>query len=84
MKAQEYTYTLPEGYTMEPQFREKLDLLVEEAQLPNELAQKFIDLHIELTEDFINRYEAAVAAAAADKETNQFQVAEYGPEIPQN
>lgn len=90
MTAQKYTYSLPEDYILEPQFREKLDMLVEEAQMSNELAQKFVDLHIELTEDFVNRLQEAVAAdeqvSDPDKlaeKTKSLQVTEYGPEVPQ-
>lgn len=80
-----YTYTLPEGYTMEPKFREKLDALVYEAGLSNELAQKFIDLHIELTEDFVQRLQEETTEQpeeTVEEKTKALKVAEYTPETP--
>lgn len=82
-----YEYTLPEGYLMEQQFRDKLDALVTEAAMSNELAQKFVDLHIELTEDFVRRLQEAAAQETPAptleetvEKTKALKVTEYTPE----
>lgn len=67
-----YEYQLPEGYIMAPELREKLDNLVAEAVMSNEMAQKFVDLHVALTEDYAKRLEEASAQKPA----------EYAPENP--
>lgn len=53
--ASAYTYKLPEDYTLEPQHRAKLDVLVAKTGLSEQDAQAFVDLHVELTEDFVDR-----------------------------
>lgn len=55
----DYQYKLPEGYTMDITLREKLDKLVVDTGLTEAEAQKFIDLHVELTEDYAARLEEA-------------------------
>lgn len=71
-KAEEFEYKLPEGYTMDVGLRAKLDKLVEKTGLSEEDAQAFVDLHVELMEDYAER------AAEANGGT-----AEYAPENPE-
>lgn len=52
MRVNEYTYKLPADYTIKPETREKLDKLVYQLGLSNEQAQEFIDLHVELMEEY--------------------------------
>lgn len=80
MTPAEYTYTLPDGYTLEQPFRGKLDALVEEAVMSNELAQKFVDLHIELTEDFIQRFKSADRTTEIEEKTKALKAVDYTPE----
>ena len=61
----DYEYTLPEGYTMDTTLRVKLDKLVTDTGLTNEEAQKYVDLHVELMEDY------AARLAEANTPTNQ-------------
>lgn len=62
MNTSEYKYNLPEDYTMKEKHRKKLDEIVAEAGMSNELAQKFIDLHVEITEEYVEEIEAAYAS----------------------
>jgi len=55
MQPKDYTYKLPDDYTMDPELRAKLDALVADTDLSNAEAQRFVDLHVELTEDFVER-----------------------------
>lgn len=71
-KAQNYEYKLPEGYTMDETLRQRLDALVDAAQMSEPLAQQFINLHVELLEDYLVRLAEANGGTA-----------EYGPELPQ-
>lgn len=59
MDAKDYKYNLPEDYELKPKHRAKIDALVEKAGMSNELAQEFIDLHVEITEEFAAELEAA-------------------------
>lgn len=52
MNATEYVYVLSGDYTLQPKHREKLDHIVQETGLSNEAAQKIIDLHVEITEEY--------------------------------
>lgn len=54
-KFDEYVYNLPEGYTMDEGLRTKLDKLVEKHELSEAEAQEFVDLHVELMEDYAER-----------------------------
>lgn len=72
-KAKEYEYKLPEGYTMDVGLRTKLDKLVTKHKLSEAEAQEFIDLHVELTEDYAERLAEAQGGTAA-----------YAPENPTN
>lgn len=65
--AKDFEYSLPEGYTMEPDIRTKLDTLVDKTGLSNAEAQEFIDLHVELTEAFIKGYIASIKDACEPK-----------------
>ena len=47
-----YTYNLPDDYTMKYKHRSEIDNLVVEQNLTNEEAQRWIDLHVELVEEF--------------------------------
>lgn len=71
--AEEYDYKLPEDYTIDATIRAKLDALVERTGLSEEDAQAFIDLHVELTEDFVKRLTEA-----------QSLKTEYAPEFKQD
>ena len=68
--AENYEYNLPEGYSFDPILRQKLDGLVDKAQMTEVLAQRFVDLHVELMEDYAARLEQATSAG----------MAEYAPE----
>lgn len=56
-RAQYYEYQLPEDYEMKPETRLKFDALVDEAGLTEIQAQRFLDLHVELMEDYAERLE---------------------------
>lgn len=62
MKSAEYVYNLPEDYTMKPETRSKLDALVEKTGISNEDAQAFIDIHVELMEEYAIGLQNAYAA----------------------
>ena len=51
-----YAYTLPSDYMMSDAHRKKLDVLVDDLLLSNNDAQRLIDFHVELTEDFVERW----------------------------
>lgn len=48
----DYVYKLPEDYVLEPKMRRKLDVFVGNANLTNVQAQKMVDLHVELVEEY--------------------------------
>lgn len=52
-KAQDYKYKLPEDYVLSDYHRLKLDSLVDECGLTEIQAQRFIDLHVEITEELV-------------------------------
>jgi hypothetical protein len=52
MEPEKYIYELPDDYTMKFVHRVKIDKLVKEQNLTNEEAQRWIDLHVELVEEF--------------------------------
>jgi len=62
MKAEKYTYILPEGYTIQPETRKQLDALVSRAGITNTLAQEFIDLHVTMMEEYAALIEACKPA----------------------
>ena len=70
MKASEYNYKLPDDYTFPPEIREKLDDLVHKLGLSEEQAQAFIDIHVELTEDFAKRLTAQLTATDKEGESD--------------
>lgn len=47
-----YEYVLPEDYTLKPETLEKINGLVEKYDLSNDCVQAFIDIHVELMEEF--------------------------------
>lgn len=57
-----YRYKLPEDYVMQPEHRKQLDALVAKTGISNVDAQAFVDLHIDLTEDFVDRLQPALKA----------------------
>lgn len=64
MTAKDFTYTLPEDYEMKPEHRAKLDAVFDEIGIKdNALAQKLIDIHVEIMEEYANELEAAYASA---------------------
>lgn len=63
MYAKYYTYKLPEDYTLKQETRLKLDALVNKTGLSNEDAQRFVDIHVELTEDYASVMEEAMKGA---------------------
>lgn len=69
-RAENYEYKLPEGYTMDTGLRQKLDALVDEAGMDETLAQRFVDLHVELVEDYAERLAEASGGTT-----------EYAPDI---
>ena len=52
MDTSQYTYVLPEGYTMPEDKRVKLDKLTSNMKLTNIQAQKLVDLHVELVDEY--------------------------------
>lgn len=73
MKAEEYIYKLPEDYVIKSETREKLDKLVHQLGLSNEQAQEFVDIHVELMEE----YAAELAASTGQPSTLKTS---YAPE----
>jgi len=69
-RAEEYTYELPDGYSMDKELRAKLDALVNKTALSENEAREFVALHIELMEDYADRLQTANKSA------------EYSPENP--
>lgn len=69
-RAENYEYELPEGYTMDPTLRQRLDALVDEAGMDETLARRFVALHVELVEDYAERLAEANGGTA-----------EYAPEL---
>lgn len=61
-KAQHYEYKLPEDFELTEPFRLKLDSIVDETGLTNQQAQQFVDLHVEMTNDFVERFMAELAS----------------------
>jgi hypothetical protein len=51
----DYIYNLPKDYTLPDQFRAKIDEIVLQQGLSNKEAQAWVDLHVEITEDFVAR-----------------------------
>lgn len=64
--AEDYVYKLPEDYTMKPETRGKLDALVKKTRISNKDAQAFIDIHVELMEEYAIGLENANASKAAE------------------
>lgn len=60
MEVSEYTYKLPDDYEMKPKHREKLDRLVTRFKLTNAEAQKAVDLHVELVEEYAKELKKAI------------------------
>lgn len=60
MKANQYTYNLPQDYVMQPQHRQKLDSFVIKHDLTNEEAQELVGLHVELVEEFAKEIQKAI------------------------
>lgn len=56
MKVSEYNYKLPEDYTIKPKTRKWLDKYATKHGLSNRDMQEIIDVHIELTEEFVQEY----------------------------
>lgn len=61
MNAAAYHYVLPDGYEFKPQTRAKIDALVEKTGLSNEDVQAFIDIHVELMEEYAAALEKSVS-----------------------
>lgn len=61
-KAQHYEYKLPEGYVWTPELRLKFDALVDEACLSEVEAQRFLDLHVEMMEEYASKFEAELGS----------------------
>lgn len=59
MQSRIYKYKLPEGYSLKPEHRDKLDKLVYGCYLSNPEAQAFLDLHVELMEEYATALEQA-------------------------
>lgn len=52
MDTKAYVYKLPQGYEIKPGTRSKLDAITSKYKLMNEEAQEFVDLHVELVEEY--------------------------------
>lgn len=55
MDTKSYIYRLPNDYTIEPSTRTKLDAITSKYKLMNEEAQEFVDLHVELVEEYAEK-----------------------------
>lgn len=62
--AEKYEYRLPEGYEFKPNMRMKFDGLIDEVNKKGEIdevtAQRFLDLHVEMMEEYAANLEDAV------------------------
>lgn len=56
MEVSEYIYKLPEDYTIKPKTRKWLDKYAAKHRLSNHDMQEIIDVHVELTEEFVKEY----------------------------
>lgn len=72
MKSEEYKYELPEGYEFKPETREKIDTLVHRLGLSQEDMQEFINIHVELMEEYATGLESVGNSESA--------TASYAPE----
>lgn len=64
--AQYYEYKLPEDYVFKPDVRLKFDNLVDELYLSQIQAQRFLDLHVEMMEEYAEELEIANAGSKAE------------------
>lgn len=56
-RSENYDYKLPEGYEWHPELRQRFDALVDEAGLDELTAQRFLDLHVEMMEEYATNLE---------------------------
>lgn len=59
-----YIYRLPDDYEIRPEDRLKLDNFARKYGLSNEAMQEAVNLHVELTEDFVTRFTAYLKTKA--------------------
>jgi len=70
-------YKLPDDYEIKPELKAKLDKLFEFHHMSEDEAQAFIDLHVELTEDFAAR---VMFAVTKDSKPTATKKVDYLPE----
>ena len=63
IKAEDFTYILPEGYEFKPEDRAKIDAIMNRLGADNSDAQALIDVHVEILEAYAQELDKANAAA---------------------
>lgn len=73
MEPHQYTYKLPEGYTLNHKHRSLLDILVGRHKMTNEEAQDFVDLHVEMIEEYAKGVAHLIADTLNPKPKAKYQ-----------